>query len=60
MHPRCASPPQPLAGKREKLLTEFAQLCAKHETATTNATADIRTLFSAHQKLLEQNIAAWH
>ena len=52
--------PEALAGEREKLLTEFARLCAKHETATTNATADVRTLFTAHQKLLEQNIAAWH
>jgi len=51
--------PEALGSEREKLLAEFARLCAKHETATTNATADVRTLFAAHQKLLEQNIAAW-
>ena len=51
--------PEALGSEREKLLAEFARLCAKHETATTNATADVRTLFTSHQKLLEQNIAAW-
>lgn len=51
--------PEALGIEREKLLAEFGRLCAKHETATTNATADVRTLFTAHQKLLEQNIAAW-
>ena len=51
--------PEALGDEREKLLTEFARLCAKHESATTNATADVRTLFTAHQKLLEQNIATW-
>lgn len=51
--------PEALGSERGKLLAEFARLCAKHETATTNATADVRTLFSAHQKLLEQNIAIW-
>lgn len=51
--------PEALGSEREKLLAEFARLCAKHETATTNATADVRALFTAHQKLLEQNIAAW-
>ena len=51
--------PEALAGEREKLIAEFARLCAKHESATTNATADVRTLFTAHQKLLEQNIATW-
>ena len=51
--------PEALGSEREKLLAEFARLCAKHETATTNATADVRTLFAAHQKLLEQNIATW-
>ena len=52
--------PEALAGEREKLLTEFARLCAKHEAATANATADTRAMFAAQQKLLEQNIAAWH
>ncbi len=51
--------PEALGIEREKLLAEFGRLCAKHETATTNATADVRTLFTAHQKLLEQNIVAW-
>ena len=51
--------PEALGAEREKLLAEFARLCTRHETATTNATADVRTLFAAHQKLLEQNIAAW-
>ena len=51
--------PEALGIEREKLLAEFARLCAKHETATTNATDDVRTLFKSHQKLLEQNIAAW-
>lgn len=51
--------PEALAAEREKLITEFARHCAKHESATTNATADVRTLFTAHQKLLEQNMAAW-
>lgn len=52
--------PEALAGEREKLIAEFARLCGKHESATTNATADVRTLFTAHQKLFEQNMAAWH
>lgn len=51
--------PEALAAEREKLITEFTHLCAKHETATMNATADVRTMFAAHQKLLEQNMAAW-
>jgi hypothetical protein len=51
--------PEALGMEREKLLAEFTRLCTRHETATTNATADVRTLFAAHQKLLEQNIAAW-
>ena len=52
--------PEALAGEREKLVTEFARLCGRHEAATTNATADVRALFAAQQKLLEQNIATWH
>ena len=52
--------PEALAGEREKLLAEFAKLCAKHESATVNATADTRAMFAAQQKLLEQNIATWH
>lgn len=52
--------PEALAGEREKLLAEFARLCAKHEAATTNSTADTRAMFAAQQKLLEQNIATWH
>ena len=51
--------PEALATEREKLLIEFARPCAKHETATANANADIRALFTAQQKLLEQNIATW-
>jgi hypothetical protein len=51
--------PEALAGERDKLIADFARLCTKHESVTTNATADVRTLFSAHQKLLEQNIATW-
>lgn len=51
--------PEALAAEREKLLADFSRLGAKHESATTNATADVRTLFTAHQKLLEQNMAAW-
>lgn len=52
--------PEALAAEREKLLAEFAKLCAKHEAATANATADARAMFAAQQKLLEQNIASWH
>ena len=52
--------PEALAGEREKLLAEFARLCAKHEAATANATADTRAMFAAQQKLLDQNIATWH
>jgi hypothetical protein len=51
--------PDALASESKALLTEFARISAKHETATTNATSDVRTLFAAHQKLLEQNIATW-
>lgn len=51
--------PEALATEREKLLADFARLCVKHETTTTAATADVRMMFSAHQKLLEQNMAAW-
>ena len=52
--------PEALAGEREKLLAEFARLCAKHEAATANTTADTRAMFAAQQKLLEQNITVWH
>jgi hypothetical protein len=52
--------PEALAGEREKLLAEFARLCAKHEAASASATADTRAMFAAQQKLLEQNIATWH
>jgi hypothetical protein len=51
--------PEALAEERGKLLTEFGQLCRKHEATTARATDDIRTMFSAHQKLLEQNIGTW-
>jgi hypothetical protein len=51
--------PEALADEREKLLTEFAKLCAKHESSTANATADVRAMFAAQQKLLEQNVANW-
>lgn len=51
--------PDALATESKALLTEFARISAKHEAATANATADVRALFAAHQKLLEQNIAAW-
>lgn len=51
--------PDALTTERERLVDEFARIAAKHETATTNATADVRALFAAHQKLLEQNIATW-
>lgn len=52
--------PEALAGEREKLIGEFARLCAKHEAATANATTDTRAMFAAQQKLLEQNIATSH
>ncbi|MDI1250161.1 MAG: hypothetical protein PSV13_14960, partial [Lacunisphaera sp.] len=51
--------PEALAAEREKLLTEFTQLCRKHENITANATTDTRAMFAAHQKLLEQNIGTW-
>ena len=51
--------PEALAEERGKLLTEYAQLCRQHEAATARATDDVRTIFSAHQKLLEQNIGTW-
>lgn len=51
--------PEALAAEREKLLSEFTQLCRKHETTTANATADTRAMFAAHQKLLEQNMGTW-
>lgn len=51
--------PDALTTERETLVAELARIGAKHETATTNATADVRALFSAHKKLLEQNIATW-
>ena len=51
--------PEAVATEREKFLTELARLCSRHETATTGATANVSNLFSAHQKLLEQNIATW-
>jgi hypothetical protein len=51
--------PEALAAEREKLLTEFTQLCRKHEATTSNGTADTRAMFAAHQKLLEQNIGTW-
>ena len=51
--------PEALADEREKLLTEFAKLCTKHESSTANATTDVRAMFAAQQKLLEQNVASW-
>lgn len=51
--------PEALAAEREKLLTEFTQLCRKHETTTANATTDTRAMFAAHQKLFEQSIGTW-
>lgn len=51
--------PEALVHERKELLGEFSRLCAKYETATTNATTDVRAMFTAHQKLLEQNMAAW-
>jgi hypothetical protein len=51
--------PEALAEERGKLLTEYAQLCRKHEAATARATDDVRNMFAAHQKLLEQNIGTW-
>ena len=51
--------PEALADEREKLLTEFAKLCTKHESSTANATTDVRAMFAAQQKLLEQNVANW-
>ncbi len=51
--------PEALAAEREKLLTEFTQLCRKYETTTANATTDTRAMFAAHQKLFEQSIGTW-
>ncbi|KAB2909725.1 MAG: hypothetical protein F9K30_23180 [Dechloromonas sp.] len=51
--------PASVAAEREKLLVEFALLCRKHEAATSGATADCRTMFAAHQKLIEQNMGQW-
>ena len=51
--------PEALGIEREKLLAEFARLCSKHETATTSAADNVRNMFEAHQKLLEQNISTW-
>jgi hypothetical protein len=51
--------PEALADEREKLLTEFSKLCTKHESFTANATTDVRAMFAAQQKLLEQNVATW-
>jgi hypothetical protein len=51
--------PEALGIEREKLLTEFARLCSKHEAATKDATANVGALFAAQQKLLEQNISTW-
>ncbi len=52
--------PEALGVEREKLLAEFARLCTRHESANVNAVADLRALFAAQQRLLEQNLAAWH
>ena len=51
--------PEALTGEREKLLAEFGRLCARHEAATAGATSDVRALFAAQQKLVEQNIGTW-
>jgi hypothetical protein len=52
--------PEALGMEREKLLTEFARLCTRHESANVNAMADLHAMFAAQQRLLEQNLAAWH
>lgn len=51
--------PEAIATEREKFLGELARLCGRHETATAHASADVRALFAAQQKLLEQNIGTW-
>ncbi len=51
--------PEAVADERAKLLADFAKLCTQHETSTANATADVRAMFAAQQKLFEQNVAAW-
>jgi hypothetical protein len=51
--------PEAVAEERTKLLADFAKLCNQHETSTANATADVRAMFAAQQKLFEQNVAAW-
>jgi hypothetical protein len=55
----CRQVPEAVAGEREKLLTEFASLCRKHEAGAERATNSLDKMFSAHQKLLEQNIGMW-
>jgi hypothetical protein len=51
--------PEAVAEERVKLLADFAKLCTQHETSTANATADVRAMFAAQQKLFEQNVVAW-
>lgn len=51
--------PEAVAAEREQFLTDLDQLCRRHETATSTNTASLRTMFEAHQKLLEQNIGTW-
>ena len=41
------------------MLADFAKLCTQHETSTANATADVRAMFAAQQKLFEQNVTHW-
>jgi hypothetical protein len=55
----CRQVPDAVAAEREKLLAEFAGLCRKHEAATERAANSLDKMFSAHQKLLEQNMGTW-
>jgi hypothetical protein len=51
--------PAALIDEREKLIGELTELNQKFEATTDRATSDVRAMFAAHQKLLEQNIGQW-
>jgi len=51
--------PLALVEERKTLLAQLGDVCGRLEKSTETGTTDIRTMFMAHQKLLDQNMGAW-
>ena len=51
--------PLALVEERKTLLAQFGDVCSRFEKSAESGTTDIRAMFMAHQKLLDQNMGAW-